>query len=173
MKNIASFLMVAFVPWASLWHPQGEGIKKFEGLKKVRVRIGDRLCRRGQDFQAALAITLEERNRGLSGRKHPLDSNEAMLFLFENPIEANFWMKDTWIPLSIYYFDAKGKISSSYRMDVEQNPDRPEKRYPSRAAITAAVETVPDSIKHADLKDYFLCVEFNSTSIAPSPSPRR
>ena len=33
-----------------------------------------------------------------------------MDFVFEEPVEATFWMKDTLIPLSIAFADAKGKI---------------------------------------------------------------
>lgn len=39
-----------------------------------------------------------------------LPQNHGMLFIFPDPIPATFWMKDTWIPLSIAFIDDSGKI---------------------------------------------------------------
>ena len=46
----------------------------------------------------------EERSRGLMGRTS-LPEDRGMVFLFENPTTASFWMKDTRIPLSIAFWD--------------------------------------------------------------------
>ena len=56
-----------------------------------------------------VAKTLEERAYGLMGRKD-LGKNEGMLFIFETEEYHGFWMKDTYVPLSIAFIDKAGRI---------------------------------------------------------------
>ena len=56
-----------------------------------------------------MAKTPEERARGLMGRKL-LDKDEGMLFIFEKEDYHGFWMKGTYIPLSIAFIDKEGRI---------------------------------------------------------------
>jgi uncharacterized protein len=56
-----------------------------------------------------VADSVDERARGLSGREE-LPSDAGMLFLFDEPVEQGFWMKDTLLPLSIAFADANGRI---------------------------------------------------------------
>jgi uncharacterized protein len=51
----------------------------------------------------------DEQRRGLMGVEH-LPDDEGMAFVFEEPTETTFWMKDTLIPLSIAFVDAGGVI---------------------------------------------------------------
>jgi uncharacterized membrane protein (UPF0127 family) len=60
-------------------------------------------------FNVELAVSARERTRGLMDRTS-LGSNEGMAFLFFKQTRAGFWMKDTPIPLSVAFFDDKGKI---------------------------------------------------------------
>ena len=39
-----------------------------------------------------------------------LAANHGMAFLWEEPVDSSFWMKDTLIPLSIAFWDADGRI---------------------------------------------------------------
>lgn len=55
-------------------------------------------------IEVELAITPEERRKGLMKRKH-LKENQGMLFVFEKEEYQHFWMKDTPIPLDIAFFD--------------------------------------------------------------------
>lgn len=56
-----------------------------------------------------VADTPESRAVGLSKRSSlPVDA--GMLFVFPSDDQAPFWMKDTWIPLSIAFISAGGRI---------------------------------------------------------------
>ncbi len=55
------------------------------------------------------------RRKGLMFRKS-LPSNEGMLFVFEYDQKLSFWMKNTYIPLSVAFIDASGIIREVYDM---------------------------------------------------------
>ncbi len=55
-----------------------------------------------------IAETPEQHNQGLMNRDK-LPENQGMLFVFQSPEIRSFWMKNTFIDLSIGYFD-KNKV---------------------------------------------------------------
>ncbi|MCL2764871.1 MAG: DUF192 domain-containing protein [Treponema sp.] len=59
--------------------------------------------------KAEIARTSEERAQGLMFRKE-LPDGEGMLFIFEADQVLSFWMKNTYIPLSIAYITYDGRI---------------------------------------------------------------
>lgn len=63
-----------------------------------------------------VAETPEQQERGLSGRDS-LPEDEGMVFVFFEPRDTGFWMKDTTIPLSIAFFDERGTIVRILDMD--------------------------------------------------------
>lgn len=67
------------------------------------------------EWCALLADTPELRARGLM-EQDDLNGYDAMLFRFEEPGSAGFWMKDTIIPLTVAYFAADGRFVSSADM---------------------------------------------------------
>jgi len=76
------------------------------------VSIGDTI------MSVEVMCSREDRSRGLQGRE-TLAENEGMLFVFEEPMKAHFWMKNTLIPLDIAFIDGKGKIVSIEAMEPE------------------------------------------------------
>lgn len=69
------------------------------GQDFVTAKLGDR------EFALKIANTPKTRERGLS-HVPKIGENEGMLFEFEQPSEACFWMKDMKFNLDILWFDA-------------------------------------------------------------------
>lgn len=70
---------------------------------------------RNVSLTVEIARTDIQRNEGLMYRK-TLEKNSGMLFVFENERIMNFWMKNTYIPLSIAYIDRYGIIREIHHM---------------------------------------------------------
>lgn len=62
-----------------------------------------------RSFDVEVADTTDERRTGLMGRKS-LSPHDGMAFLWADPVQSSFWMKDTLIPLSIAFWDESGRI---------------------------------------------------------------
>ena len=60
----------------------------------------------GVPFRVELAITSEERIRGLSGHP-PLDPGAGMLFVLEQARMSSFWMREMLFPLDMIWIDAE------------------------------------------------------------------
>jgi len=89
--------------------------------KLVQISVGT------YHVDAEIARTDEERSRGLMFR-YRLPENQGMLFIFEKPGNHSFYMKNTFIPLSIAF------ISKEYRIVkiAHMNPlDETTYHYPS------------------------------------------
>jgi uncharacterized membrane protein (UPF0127 family) len=56
-----------------------------------------------------IASTPEERVRGLMFREE-LPEDQGMLFVFQGASNSGFWMKGTYVPLSVAFIDAAGTI---------------------------------------------------------------
>jgi len=60
-------------------------------------------------FSVEIAKTDEEKARGLMNRE-ALPENAGMWFVFSQPVQEEFWMKDTLIPLDIIFVDQGMRI---------------------------------------------------------------
>lgn len=56
-----------------------------------------------------IATSSQEKARGLCCREK-LPENSGMLFVYKKPGNYRFWMKDTKIPLDIYWIDSQKKV---------------------------------------------------------------
>ncbi|MFA5932014.1 MAG: DUF192 domain-containing protein [Candidatus Paceibacterota bacterium] len=80
------------------WREVGE---RLEDLKYVKIA--------GQNIKVDLALTSEIQEKGLSGRTE-LKENEGMLFVFPQPGQYAFWMKDMNFPLDIIWIGEDLKV---------------------------------------------------------------
>lgn len=69
---------------------------------------------KGQRFTVEVADDGPERNRGLMYRDQLADGT-GMLFLHDIEEPQAYWMKNTRIPLDIFYFDSQRKLVSVSR----------------------------------------------------------
>lgn len=73
------------------------------GLRTIKLTI------QGVPIKAEVADTPESSTTGLMYRAS-LPENQGMLFVFNETRQANFWMKNTRIPLSIAFIDPNQTI---------------------------------------------------------------
>ena len=72
-------------------------------LPRIQLNAGIHVIR------AELANTPESRMQGLMFRK-TLGTSDGMLFVFDDPERQCMWMRNTYVPLSVAFIDAKGAI---------------------------------------------------------------
>ncbi|MCI5051183.1 MAG: DUF192 domain-containing protein [Candidatus Pacebacteria bacterium] len=85
----------------------------------------------GQELIIDIAETTNDRSVGLS-RYETLESNQAMLFVFEAEGLYSFWMRDMKFPIDIIWLDSNRQIIS-----IKENArpeDFPESYYPDDKA---------------------------------------
>ena len=68
---------------------------------EVRLRLD------GKPFEPELALTAAARSRGLMFRKRA--PQDGMLFVYGSPTTTGFWMLNTRVPLTIVFFDRRGR----------------------------------------------------------------
>ena len=97
-----------------------------------------------RSFDVEVADTTDERRTGLMGRE-TLSPYDGMAFLWTDPVESSFWMKDTLIPLSIAFWDADGTIVSM--MDMQPCTSDPCPTYGPDAPFVGAVEVAQGELE--------------------------
>ncbi|MCB1192740.1 MAG: DUF192 domain-containing protein [Leptospiraceae bacterium] len=73
-------------------------------------------------LQVEIANTPSKRQRGLMYRKS-LKQNEGMLFIFPEADYLSFWMKNTYIPLSIAFFNQDRRLINIHEMKANQTKE--------------------------------------------------
>ena len=81
----------------------------FNSCKSAAKSKIDKIIINGNTLNIEIAETEEERRIGLMHRKI-LDKDNGMFFIFESDRKLSFWMKNTYIPLSIAFVSADGII---------------------------------------------------------------
>ncbi|MFT4960901.1 MAG: uncharacterized membrane protein (UPF0127 family) [Paracoccaceae bacterium] len=71
-------------------------------------------------FDVEIVDTAETRSRGLMFREF-LPRGDGMLFVYEQPQRASFWMKNTLIPLDMLFVDKTGTVTRIHHQAIPGN----------------------------------------------------
>jgi uncharacterized membrane protein (UPF0127 family) len=71
-----------------------------------------------EEVTAELALTGEQQMTGMMFRTN-MEENSGMLFVFQGPFRASFWMKNCPLPLSAAYIDPSGRIMEVVHMNAQ------------------------------------------------------
>jgi uncharacterized membrane protein (UPF0127 family) len=104
----------------------------------------------GQDLRVAVADTPELQETGLMG-VDDLGELDGMLFVWTGPVAAEFWMKDTLIPLDIWFFDSEGLFVGMQTMAPCEAEPCP--YYTADVPFQFALETEVGRLESADVLD--------------------
>ncbi|MGH8849379.1 MAG: DUF192 domain-containing protein [Casimicrobiaceae bacterium] len=88
----------------------------------------------GHRLTAEVAATEESRTTGLM-RRFSLRPDHGMLFVFTAPQPLAFWMKDTYVPLSIAFIAGDGHI-----LNIDDMAPQTETTHPSHGPALFALE---------------------------------
>jgi len=125
-KSIATLALAALLATMSASAQPADG--KPQSLPVTNLKVGP------HPVAAEVASTPEQRTIGLMYR-FSLPADHGMLFVFPEPQLLAFWMRNTYIPLSIAFIDAEGRI-----LNVEEMPPRSDATHPSRGDALYALE---------------------------------
>lgn len=87
------------------------GLEPLDGFGSATLVVGG-----ASEYPVMLAETSEQRSRGLMAVTD-LGGWAGMAFVFEEPTETGFWMKDTLLPLTIFWVGSGGAIVGSAEME--------------------------------------------------------
>ncbi len=104
MRNVLAVVaLLLAMPMAGCSQNAGEA----EGVQTIPVTIA--AAGKAHVFNVEVARTDEEQDRGLMFRTN-LPANGGMIFPFKKPRIGSFWMKNTLIPLDMFFIRADGSI---------------------------------------------------------------
>lgn len=134
------YLMTCQLVWARNF-PQQE-IHQGISFQKKQILVGDK------KITVQIAETQEQQKLGLMFRKK-LKNNHGMLFIFPNESILSFWMKNTYMDLTIGYFNKDQKLLQTVDMAAATrgSDDAPLVSYPSTQPSKYALEMSKDWFK--------------------------
>jgi uncharacterized membrane protein (UPF0127 family) len=117
------------------------GSSDLEGFETSTVEVGART------LTVAVAESADQRNQGLRRVEELPEGLDGMLFVFEEPRMATFGMRDTLMPLDIWWFAADGTLLGSTEMTP--CPADPCTAYGSPGEVAHALETPAGEVEFA------------------------
>lgn len=123
------------------WAPHGLGGEaKTQTLQESKYGFELRSIRLGsKEILVEVADNEKKRRQGLMGRKK-LEKDRGMLFVFPSQRQRSFWMKNTHIPLSLAFFDKKGRLLETADLNPPSLAAREVPRYTSRQPAKYVLE---------------------------------
>jgi uncharacterized membrane protein (UPF0127 family) len=118
MKSHLLLLALLLIAWPAF----GQSSPLITKFAKATLHVG------AVHLDAEIAATPAEQEQGLMFRTS-LPDNAGMIFLLGAPQQADFWMKNTLIPLSIAYIDKDGVILEIHDMQPG-DPTLPDNQLP-------------------------------------------
>ena len=110
-------------------------LDKYKDIRNVEIQIPS-----GEKFLTKLAITDQEKTKGLSGtKKEQFATNHALLFFYKESSEKSFWMPDTFMNLDIIFLDKNFTI-----LKIEKNMHA----HPGRKNLSQIPRTPPIFSRH-------------------------
>lgn len=125
---LASALLLAPLPVLA----QGAKLERVEIVTRNGVRV----------FDVELAVTAEERSKGLMFRRE-LPEGRGMLFDFVGEGPISMWMKNTYISLDMIFIRADGRIARI----AENTTPQSETTIPSGTPVKAVLEVIAGTAK--------------------------
>ena len=125
-------------------------------MKEVNVEINDKV------YTVKVAITDAERSKGLQNI-NSLGLREGMIFPFEEPTTAEFWMKDTHIPLLLIFIDDDWEVLDIVEGEPlsENMITRKNTKYVLELNVASPIER-GDYVDLNELDDYLEEIDFES-----------
>lgn len=103
-------------------------------FKKQKVRL------KGQELLVEIADNEQKRSFGLMMIRE-LRRGEGMLFIFPDSAPRSFWMKNTFVPLSIAFFNEHGVLLNVHDMkEMKSTAEAPQETYASQGPAQFALE---------------------------------
>lgn len=106
-----------------------------------------------KELVVEVAEDFRSRYQGLMHRTS-LAENEGMLFVFDQPQIMSFWMKDTYLSLSIGYFDKNKVLKEIHQMRPQNMMEKKQdlKSYVSKTKCKYALEVNQGWFKKNNIK---------------------
>lgn len=102
-------------------------------MQKQKIKIGHKT------ILVEVADTPEKASQGLMYRTQ-LDADSGMLFIFNNEEKRNFWMKNTFLDLSIGFFNKDKVLVDIQEMQAVKSIMEQPKSYESREKAQYVIE---------------------------------
>lgn len=115
------------------------------GLREIPLIVSSKTGR--HQFIVELAITDEQEQHGLMFRSS-LAPDRGMLFLYESPRSASFWMRNTFIPLDILFIRPDRAIAQ-----IESAIPHCEVPISSRVPVLAVIELAGGSADKLGIRE--------------------